>query len=491
VNKRSIALKLAALCTVAALFLAACSRINESTDLGGGLIPPVDNINTFDTSIRVQTFNEIFLPAGDSQAVLRNDLHYLGLINNDPFFGKTDARLFLELKPSFYPFYFGSGFKDSIFFDQAMDSVVLVLDYIDVYGDTTVPQTVSVYELDPTVKFRQDSAYLIRENSFTYSSLLGSKTFLPKDLDDSVKAFRDTTRSQLRIKLDKNFGRRLLDYDSTKNAATGAYSSDSAFRSKFKGFALQSVGGGNAVMGFNLAGVNTKLAFYYRYQKAGKIDTTVTYLNFTLTSANANYIQRDYSGTPVQAAAGGTTEDDIVYLQNTPGTYANIKIPDLNLVSNRVIHRAELIIEQLYHISDSMFYPPQVLYLDAADPSITRPYKFRTIPYDLTFSSAGTPNLTGLGCLPVAATDASGNRIRTWRFNISRYIQHFLTRTQSLYDLRLTAPFYITESFGIPPGTDVYPTLYLNPTIVKGRIRVGGGNHPAQRMRLRLIYSKL
>ncbi|MEO7393714.1 MAG: hypothetical protein ABIU11_02165, partial [Chitinophagaceae bacterium] len=95
------------------------------------------------------------------------------------------------------------------------------------------------------------------------------------------------------------------------------------------------------------------------------------------------------------------------------------------------------------------------------------------------------------GVSPMIATDALGNRIRTWKFNLTRYVQHVLTKTQSLYDLRLFPAFRFVEQLGIPPGTDQPTAIFLNPTVVKGRIRLGGGNHPVQKMKLRLIYSKL
>ena len=80
--------------------------------------------------------------------------------------------------------------------------------------------------------------------------------------------------------------------------------------------------------------------------------------------------------------------DNIIYLQNTPGTYGSIRIPDLATLSNRVIHRAELQVEQLYDISDSLFKSPDFLYIDAVDPSITtNPKLYRSIPFDLHYGS--------------------------------------------------------------------------------------------------------
>jgi hypothetical protein len=495
VKKRYISFLLIAIIATVAIIFSACKKLNDSTDLGGGLIPPVDNINTFDTSITVLTYNDTLKFMYDSARLGTSDEFFLGKINSDPFFGKTDARLFLELKPASYPNVFANR-NDSLY----IDSVVLVLDYVENYGDSVTPQNINVYEVDQSSKFTPDSAYLIRTNNFTYSNLLGTKNVIPQRLKDSVKVFGDTTTHQLRIKLNNSFGQRLLDYDTSSNLITGAYANDSVFRSKFKGFALQSMNSGNSIMGFDLAGGGTKLAVYYKYwNKFPNLDTTVTYFTFKsdITGANsaaANYVTRDYSGTPALASLNnGTAPDPVLYLQNTPGTYASLKIPDLALIGNRVIHRAELYMEQIYDISDSLYRSPDFLYLDAVDPTITtEPKMFRTIPYDLNFgSSSSSLDYTAFGIVPVMSTDLFGNRIRTWKFNITRYVQHVLTHTQSLYELRLFPAFRFVEQLGIPPATDFPTAIYINPAVAKGRIRLGGGNHPSQRLKLRLIYSKL
>ena len=483
-----------------AILFSACKKLNESTDLGSGLIPPVDNINTFDTSISVLTYNDTLKFMYDSIRLGTSEEFFLGRINSDPFLGKTDARLFLEMKPPSYPFTFlNKPTPDSL----KIDSVVLILDYAETYGDSTTPQNINVYELDQSNAFRPDSAYLIRVNNFTYSNLLGSKNVIPERLKDSVKAKYDTTTSQLRIKLSNTFGERLLFYDSTSNNLTGAYANDSVFRSKFKGFALQSMNSGGAIMGFDLAGGGTKLAIYYKYEKRvtasiPNLKDTVAYFNFATgsrgaNSAAANYVIRDYSGTPAQATWDNlTVADNTLYLQTTPGTYASIKIPDLTLVNNRVIHRAELYMEQIYDISDSTYRSPDFLYLDAVDPSIAAaPKMFRTIPYDFHPGENSSFDYNALGVTPIMSTDLLGNKIRIWKFNITRYVQHILTNTQSLYELRLFPAFRFYEQFGIPPGTDIPTIISINPSIAKGRIRLGGGNHPTQRMKLRLIYSKL
>jgi hypothetical protein len=401
--------------------------------------------------------------------------------------------MYFELKPSSY---------SNIFINKPdslnIDSVVLVLDYLETYGDTTTAQTVNVYEISS--EFRVDTSYLVRRNDyFTTSTLLGFRTFKPENLKDSVKAYKDTTSRQLRIKLDNSFGQRLLSYDTV--GTSGGYSSDSAFKTKFKGFALKSVSTGNAIMGFSLQGANTKLAIYYRDDNGNspKEDTTVAYFSFKVPStyglagsASHNYIHRDHSATPLLAAQGGTTPDPLVYIQSTPGSFATLKIPALAALNNRVVHRAELIAEQVYDISDSTFSPPNFLFVDAYDPSLS---KYLLIPYDLQFKS-GALDLASFGINHINALDGFGNVVQTWKFNLTRYVQHVVNNTEPAYDFRLFAPFYTFERYRAAPGSEVSTQLVnINPTLAKGRVRLAGNTGPLDpnphRMRLRIIYSKL
>jgi Domain of unknown function (DUF4270) len=503
VKNRQLAFIFGLIITCTVILFSSCKKINEATELGDDLIPPVDNVNTFDTTIIVDAYNDLFALFNadplktDSVFSYFGDEQFLGVIDNDPFFGKTDAQMFFELKPLNYPYTFrNKPSLDSLF----LDSVVLILDYIETYGDSSIAQTVSVSEV--TSNFRVDTSYLVRQNSdITVSAVsLGSSTFFPHTLNDSVKAYQDTTSHQLRIKLNTAFGNRLLLYDTT--GANNAYSSDSAFKTKFKGFALKSTLGGNAVMGFDLQGANTKLAIYYRYRHGvgTDLDTTVDYFRFKpkttyllAGSAWHNYIGRDYTGFPIMAAQGGVLPDQFVYIQNSPGSFAKIKIPGLTGLSNRVVHRAELIAEEVYDVSDTIFPPPSFLYLDAYNPAAA---KYRNIPYDVVYDASNASyNLSTFGVIPVNALDASGKVVKTWHFNITRYVQHVVNGTETNYDLRLFAPLYTNDQYFLPiagaTAVQSPPRVYVNPSMAKGRVRLAGGTPGPQRMRLRIVYSKL
>ena len=241
-------------------------------------------------------------------------------------------------------------------------------------------------------------------------------------------------------------------------------------------------------MGFLLTDSNSKLAIYYRYTKNGQDDTTVTYFRPNSFSASANHIERDRSGSQIESYLGGTTPDELVFLQNTPGSFATLKIPALAGLNNRIIHRAELIVEEVYDPSDAIFTPPQFLYLDAFDSA--KNY-FKTIPFDVTFDpNSGQLNYQVFGMQGKAEFDGSGNPIRIWKFNLSRYVQNVVTDVEKSYDLRLYAP-YLTYNRYTFNGVPTELLLPVNSQYAAGRVRVGGGNHPTQKMRLRIIYSKI
>ena len=152
--------------------------------------------------------------------------------------------------------------------------------------------------------------------------------------------------------------------------------------------------------------------------------------------------------------------------------------------------------EQVYDPKDTIF-PSTNLYLDAYDSSVSA---YRTIPYDVSLDVSGNANLSAFGVSPfINSKDAAGNSIRTWRFNLTRYVQHVVNDTEPVYDLRLFAPVYINELYRTgPAGTDsklltqtIGAPLSVNAAAGKGRVRLGGGNHPSQKMKLRIVYSKI
>lgn len=472
--------------------------------MGKDLIPAVDNINTFDTTLEVETYNGMFTYEQDSARSIFSDVQYLGLLT-DPFFGKTDAQMFFQLVPRN-----GKFTLNNVPGKRYIDSVVLNVRYVETYGDSTLPQTITVSELSTANNFvasgaNRDSAYSLRQNNFMTAGTLGSNMIFPFTLNDSITEIRarDTTKiaNRLRIKLSNTFGQRLLDYDTS--GVNDAYSTDSIFLTKFAGFALKASGSGNSLLGFSLPDTNTRLTVYYHYDNAttpGDIDTAVA--DFILderVAATANYIGRNYSGTPLLSTVNDNVPDQISYIQNSPGLYSTLKIPGLKNLKNNIIHLAELQMEQVYDSKDTLFNS-QPLFVDVYDSTTN---KYKTIPYALEegFMEAANQlgsllSITGLGYRAFGSVhryknDAMNNRIKEWKFNLTRYVQYLVKGSLPHSSFRLYTTHEMKVDNGNPDrgATKVLVRPASGPA--KGRVRLGGGNHPTQKMKLRIVYSRI
>ncbi len=473
------------------VFFSACTRIS-STDIGSSLIPNIDGVITKDTLLDVITdsFEET-----DSARVYKSDNHLIGSINYDPLFGKTRASLYLEMTPPSYPFYI-AGNKDSL----KIDSAVLILSYRGLYGDSTLPLTLNVSEisqntrLDPFRSYPSNYPNVYPINTTT--TLADPVTIDIRRLTDSVKNRFENSRNQIRIKLRDGVARRFLkDYDSVN-----AYKSDSLLRTAFAGFAI-TASTGNALLKISLSDTNTKFALYYSTSSTGATqrDTSVSYFSHNSTfGADANYITRDRSGS--DAAKHITTSskpDSLVYVQTSPGVYVRVKIPGLQALSNRIIHRAELIAEQVPDDAnlatiETQMHPPRYLLLSRFDSAISTK---RNIPNDYIFGSSG-PNIQEFGGYLSYKSLFGYDRVASYTFNLSRYVQGIVTRKDSSFTLRLSAPTNDSLMYTPPyPGNTGSILNYLGPNTgndpADGRVRLGGGTHSRFRMRLRIVFSRL
>ena len=474
------------------VFIAACTKI-VTTDIGGDLIPTIDGVNTKEMYLSVVSKNwkDTVVKVGIGTP---NVLGYV----NDPLFGKTAASINVELKPGSFPLTFPSG-KDSMY----IDSVVLVLGYSGVWGDTLTHLKLGVYQLSQDDPPFISSDTLYATNQYITKGRELTLNNVPADIDitklnDSIYPFREAAINQLRIKLNPSFGDELLkNYDTT---ATGAYHSDSLFERYFKGFQITpEENAGNALLRINLLDTNTKLAIYYRYDRrdsVGKKDTTVTYFRTnSYTTGSSNYITHDRSGTSIPSfLASSNTNDSLLFIDANPGIYARVTTDSLAYVSNKIIHRAELIIEQVPDVLhpgvDALFTPPNLFITPYSTDSMRR----FALPYDVVIANGVFSNPVSFGCVPSKKTDPETQQTYyVYNFDISRYVQGILTRQDKIYPLILYAPSndYILPTETASPLYSVYTGSTAGPlnTPAIGRVRVGGGNNSAHRMRIHIVYS--
>ncbi|MEI7735744.1 MAG: DUF4270 family protein [Ferruginibacter sp.] len=500
VQKRFVSIAIVALLFFT-YFNSGCSKL-ETTDIGSDLLPAVDNIHTFDTLLTINASQGIFNL--DSTLVSSTDDQILGKVT-DPLFGITQANVFVQLKPTFFPFYYGNA-KDTINSSLApgtgFDSVVLCLSYKGFWGDSSVPLNLDVWDVPVNAGGLWDSLYRARNINYAppLGTKLGSATIDIRRMGDFVKYAnkKDSSQNQIRIKLSNSFANTLFGYDSVGN---NPFRSDSIFRRSQNGFAI-TVNSGNALMYTNFADSTTKLEVHYRRKNNGVLDTTYTAFriytvfgsSMVAPSVSANNIIRSRSGYPVNSPAATD-----LYLQSQPGTYANLNIPALAGVSNRVIHHAEIIMEQVPDVTSNIFTPPNILYLELKDTSIAS--RWKPIYLDLNpgvnydpdnatyFFPSGGVDYSYHGGYVRNKSDQFGNSIRYYNFNITRYVQQLVTQHKPNYQFRLSAPYKIEYPQFIGSFEDAKRAG--NNRLAFGRVKLGSGSNANYRMRLRLVYSKL
>jgi hypothetical protein len=473
-----------------------CKRINEATTLGGDLIPAVDNVTTFESIFDATTDNKI---ANDTVAISFADQVAIGH-TTDPEFGVSHANAYFNISLLNYGSYPFIASKDAI----TIDSVILSLSYQGGYGDTNSSSQLSfrVFELAHSSNFNDTSFYRYRASSAlndfaTTGSELGSRTFTYKNMTDSATIIRpyDTVRTGnvLRIALNNSLGDRFKNFDTSNQ-----YKNDSLFKDAFTGLAIKADQTGNSLAYFSLSdNSKTKLIIYYTAKINGKDSTSSTefyhipVIPITGLSKNppnyrngqANLITRGPAlGNSGSVLNNSNPNDPVLYVQSAPGSYVSIKIPGLDTLSNKVIHRAELIATRIPSANDNIFGVPSRLLLDRISPNGDSAYLMEK---DLVLGTDGSIGFDLFG-----GTIASNN---SYHFNITRYVQGIVTKHERNDILRLWAPLRNNEFASNQAGGGTYVSLPVNRRIAEGRVVLGGGNNadPNLRLRLRIVYSNL
>jgi len=475
---------------IVVFIFSACTRIG-STDIGLGLLPSADAFATKDTVLTVETETA---DRPDSLRIYGSDDHIVGTISNDPIFGSTTASLFFNLKPAYFP-YVVRGSKDSL----SVDSAVLILSYKGFYGDSTKPVTFNLRRISANTPIIPDtivaSNYPEVYNIQTDATMANPYTLDFTHAHDSIINRYEAAKDQIRIPLNKTFTDMFLKVFDTNTA----YKTDTTLRQYFPGFALTTSNNNNVLVIVNLLDTNTKLGLYYRTNSTstpGTRDTVVDYFKFSIVdNGDANFIKRNRTGSEA-ARHIGVAKDSLIYVQTSPGTLVKIKVPGLKNFANKIIHRAELIAEQVptnnLSTLESQWTAPSYLFLGAYD-SATK--TIRNVPNDYQGTVNGAQFARFGGRLIYKSLQGFDN-VATYNFDLSRYMQGVISRKDSVFDLRLMAPVNDSIKY-VPP----YPynlssaTDYISRAVANqpgiGRVRLGGGSHSKFKMRLHVYYSNL
>ena len=270
----------------------------------------------------------------------------------DSYFGKISSSAYLQLAPP--PL-------TDLLNNAAYDSLALLMKCNgSYYGDTTMPVSLAVQQLDQEIKFNENQSYFYNITFFPASAPpLGSKTFVLRPLNgDSAN-----------IRMSDTKGQELYDMIKTKSAVL---KDNVQFTDYIKGLHIYA-GSGGTVFGFKDSVV---LRLYYHQTD---ITRDNKYFDFTFYNKPLQYnrITANRSGTPL--AALNTQNNELLsaatgnasYLQSATGIYMKVSFPTIRKLLERSdfvkIIRADLVVKPLAN-SFNGFYPlPPLLYAATTD----------------------------------------------------------------------------------------------------------------------------
>ncbi len=358
----------------------------------------------------------------------------------DPVFGKSHGGIYFQLSTDRSNIDFGD--------NLTLDSLVLTLLYSPSkgYGDNTVPQNLNVYRV--TQPFSKDSSYYQFTTFSTQPTPLATINGFVPNFSDSL-VINDSVKYApgLRIRLDNTLGNEILASSGLNNLA-----SDAAFKAFLNGLYLapDTMAPGAGMVYFNIFNANSKLTIYFNGGQS---------FDFLINSnsGSVNHYKHNHTGTPVGNSFGGSTNDDVLYVQPMAGVKVKVTVPHIENLKNAAINKAELVFTDI-GTDTATFAPPAMLIftqlLENGSENL------------LPDQSLGN---TFMGGVRTKETDSAGNAVYVYKLNVPRYLQQVISTG---------------KQFGLNLLT--YPTASQ-----ANRVILGGSTHAQQPLKLRLTYTKI
>lgn len=341
------------LVAASALYLASCEKSGFSyedvtTENGAGYIL----LDTFSVDVKTVLLDSI---PSSGQGVILNGYY------NDAYFGKVTAGSFFEVSmPE----------SHTIETNMVFDSLELIMTPNGYYyGDTTVPQSISVYQLAQNIKLADNEVYLYTHNSFaTQSQALGSGlVYIRPTMHDTVHVRLADSKGQEIWSLFANYG----------NEVSGA----EQWLDYFKGLAIRT-GVTNAIYGYEANTTGTLMRMHYHINS---LEREEKYFDFPLSApANQfNNIQADRTGTPLASLSltnnniPSASFDHTAYVQGLTGVVGRIDLPSIKKLPELgrygKIISATLVVQPIRNTYTKYNLPAQLTLVEA---------DAQNIPYD-------------------------------------------------------------------------------------------------------------
>ncbi len=359
--KRKV-IQLSAIFFIATLLFSACKK-KENT-LGSSIQPEGDQLGLE----MIDTLSMItYTTLGDS--VRTDELSGIGLLGsyNDPFFGKTKANLFAQIRlQSSVDFTPSSGDLNDI----VIDSVFLYLELSGFYGNLQ-NQTFEVYQLAEDVY--EDSTYysnkvvLVDPTNLVVS---GQGSIKPDPYSPAYVGATLQDKPILKIPLSTiDFGQKIIN--ESGNVSLEGNDDPGQFIDWYKGLMITVNTPGQpanqgCILSVDLLSTNSKVSMYYRDNSGlpSEYDTLQFDFNINANSARFNTFEFDYASNQIgDQLLDSTQGQQISFHQNMGGAKTTIYFPYLqNLTSlgNIVVNKAELIMPTQFYVNDPYLAPQQL-----------------------------------------------------------------------------------------------------------------------------------
>lgn len=439
----------------------------ETTVLGTDLIPKVDNINTFATDTITMVAKNVaydsVITSGNNSST---EYFALGTIggdaNGDNALGKTVASFALQLRQP----KLGLAYPT----DVIIDSIVFTAPFKRAYGDTITGgnQTFQVYRI--TESPNKDSNYYINKSwDYNNANLLGSAAFNFSKMDSlTIEGVKQGP--QIRIPLDTNFARTLVNLKDTAEYATYV-----KFLAWFKGLYItpSDTNNGNMLGYFQMAKANMQL--YSRSKNLAdntKMDTIVyTYDLDPTTCVHHNKIIRNhYQNNPLIASHIPTTAakgDSLLFVQSDGGSSIELTFPYLDAFPNAIINKAELeftLVGSGNAMKDSLYRP--IILLRAT--GISDQNVDYLLSDDYVQTTSGITKIVNDGYRKNETVNS--NTVVKYRLTLTKTFQKAISSHNKTLKIRI---------------------IGLNGYLGSGRSVLGGTNRISQKAKINLIFTKI
>lgn len=339
------------LATFLCLGLLAVSCKKKDNLVGASVLPD----GTILSSASLDTFTiETYTVEEDSVPSTNPAYNILGSYI-DPVFGTVDASFYTQLSLSNTSPVFGPSAK--------IDSMVFSMVYVGFYGELD-DQTVEIFQLSEDLE-DDKTYYPFNILNTTPTDLVAPNmgTFTPKPRDQVV-VDGDSVLPQLRIHMDTNFARSLID-----EAQTGsAFSSETNFKNYLKGLHVKvnnptQIQGEGGVLYFSNNDAASKITIYYQELVNGSYEQFSYDLLINPVETDFNQFLVEDAGTPVENVINNPEEGMYEYYAQALKSRAKIEFPYLNDIPKDAVIQEAVLTIPVSHFTGDFLYPSNTISL--------------------------------------------------------------------------------------------------------------------------------